>query len=64
VQQGDKIFMLSDGVLPPGEDPAGIMEFIKNKEVSPKSLIAASRRLYADLPPDDMTVVIISIEKL
>ncbi len=64
VQAGDRIVMLSDGVLPSGEQAGEIETLIKNPDVTPKALVSLTKKVRESTPPDDMTVVMMTIEKM
>jgi len=64
VQAGDRIVMLSDGVLPSGEQSDELEALIKNPDVTPKALVSLTKKIRENSPPDDMTVVIMTIEKM
>ena len=64
VVPGDRIVMLSDGVLPSGESPHGLEAFMLNPSVTPKSLVAMAKKLYGNSLPDDMTAIIMAVEKI
>ncbi|HWQ51649.1 MAG TPA: SpoIIE family protein phosphatase [Terriglobales bacterium] len=64
VQVGDRIVMLSDGVLPSGEQSDELEALIKNPDVTPKALVSLTKKVRENSPPDDMTVVMMTIEKM
>ncbi len=62
VTYGDRIVMLSDGVLPIGEEVEGFEELIKREDINPRAIVNHAKNALKG-QKDDMTAALIKIDK-
>lgn len=67
LEAGDAVILMSDGLLMPGEPEQPLLDFIlsfdRRRGSLARAMVEFCRNAYRHLPPDDMTVVILDLQK-